>query len=78
MNMAGGAAVVAARFLTGKFLAGSIANKNAIPYAPRPPCVTGGLRLGTPTITGQGMGAAEMARVAAPVMRAFPSPEVDD
>ena len=26
---------------------GIIANKNAIPYAPRPPCVPSGLRLGT-------------------------------
>ena len=56
--------MVTARFLTGKFLAGSIANKNAILCAPRPPRVTGG----------RGDAATHDAAAA----RAFPVPGVDD
>ena len=70
--------MVTARFLTDKFLAGIIANKNGIPCAPRPPRATGGPRPGTAAITGRSMGAAETTRVAAPVKRAFPAPEIDD
>ena len=33
---------------------GISANKNAIPYDPKPPRVTSGLRLGTPAITSRG------------------------
>ena len=44
---------------------GIIANKNAIPYDPRPPRVTSGLRLGTPAITSRGMAEAEVKQVAA-------------
>ena len=51
--------------------AGIIANKNAIPYDPRPPRVTSGLRLGTPAITSRGMGTAETAQIAALVTRAL-------
>ena len=43
---------------------GIIANKNAIPYDPRPPRVTSGLRLGTPAITSRGMAEAEVKQVA--------------
>ncbi|MBM3943666.1 MAG: serine hydroxymethyltransferase [SAR202 cluster bacterium] len=43
---------------------GIIANKNAIPYDPKPPRVTSGLRLGTPAITSRGCGPAEMRQVA--------------
>lgn len=48
---------------------GIIANKNAIPFDPRPPRVTSGLRLGTPAITSRGMGAGETSRVAGMVAR---------
>ena len=48
---------------------GMIANKNAIPYDPRPPRVTSGLRLGTPAITSRGMGTEETSRVASMVAR---------
>ncbi len=44
---------------------GIIANKNAIPYDPRPPRVTSGLRLGTPAITSRGMAESEVKQVAA-------------
>jgi len=40
--------------------AGLIANKNAIPFDPRPPVSTSGLRLGTPALTTRCMGAEEM------------------
>ena len=49
--------------------AGIIANKNAIPYDPRPPRVTSGLRLGTPAITSRGMGTAEARLVGSLVAR---------
>ena len=44
---------------------GIIANKNAIPYDPRPPRVTSGLRLGTPAITSRGMAESDVKQVAA-------------
>ena len=48
---------------------GIIANKNAIPYDPRPPRVTSGLRLGTPAITSRGMAESEVKQVAAMLTR---------
>lgn len=44
--------------------AGITVNKNAIPYDDRPPAVTSGMRLGTPSVTTRGMGEAEMAEIA--------------
>jgi len=42
---------------------GIVANKNTIPYDPRPPRVTSGLRLGTPAITSRGFGVEETREV---------------
>ena len=39
-------------------------NRNAIPYDLKPPRVTSGLRLGTPSVTSRGFGAPEMKKVA--------------
>lgn len=44
--------------------AGVTVNKNAIPYDERPPAVTSGIRLGTPSVTTRGMGTAEMSEIA--------------
>ena len=45
-------------------------NKNAIPYDPAPPSVASGIRVGTPAVTTQGMGIAQMATVASLIGRA--------
>ncbi|MEU7586220.1 serine hydroxymethyltransferase [Micromonospora sp. NPDC049230] len=39
-------------------------NKNAIPYDPQPPMVASGLRVGTPSVTTQGMREGELRQVA--------------
>ncbi len=44
--------------------AGITVNKNAIPYDQRPPAVTSGMRLGTPSVTTRGMGREEMEEIA--------------
>jgi len=44
-------------------------NKNAIPFDPRPPRVTSGLRLGTPSITSRGFGTMEAREVAQMIVK---------
>jgi glycine hydroxymethyltransferase len=44
--------------------AGIVLNKNAIPNDPRPASVASGIRVGTPAVTTQGMGTAQMAAIA--------------
>lgn len=44
--------------------AGITVNKNSIPYDDKPPAVTSGIRLGTPTVTTRGMNEPEMAEIA--------------
>ncbi len=44
--------------------AGIVLNKNAIPFDPQKPNIASGIRVGTPCVTTQGMGTAEMTRVA--------------
>jgi glycine hydroxymethyltransferase len=39
-------------------------NKNAVPFDPRPPFVTSGVRIGTPAVTSRGMREAEMDVIA--------------
>ncbi|BCJ66742.1 serine hydroxymethyltransferase [Polymorphospora rubra] len=45
-------------------------NKNAIPYDPQPPMVASGIRVGTPSVTTQGMREAEMRQIATLIARA--------
>ena len=49
-------------------------NKNAIPYDPQPPAVASGIRVGTPSVTTQGMGEAEMGLVGELIARAVKDP----
>jgi glycine hydroxymethyltransferase len=43
---------------------GITVNRNAVPFDPRPPRVTSGLRIGTPALATRGFGAAEFTEVA--------------
>ena len=51
--------------------AGITLNKNTIPDDPRSPFVTSGVRIGTPSVTTQGMKEPEMVQVAALIARAL-------
>ena len=51
--------------------AGITLNKNTVPNDPRSPFVTSGLRIGTPSVTTQGMREPEMATIAALIARAL-------
>ncbi|MBA3798542.1 MAG: serine hydroxymethyltransferase [Geodermatophilaceae bacterium] len=51
--------------------AGIVLNKNAIPYDPQPPSVASGIRVGSPSVTTQGMGPYEMRRIASLIGRAI-------
>jgi len=53
--------------------AGITLNRNTIPDDPRSPFVTSGLRIGTPSVTTQGMTEAEMGTIAALIARALRS-----
>ena len=55
--------------------AGITLNKNAIPYDPQPPMVASGIRVGTPSVTTQGMGTEDMAVVGELIGRALREPE---
>jgi len=52
---------------------GIVLNKNSIPYDPKPAAVTSGIRVGTPSLTTQGMGVPEMATIANMIGRAVKS-----
>ncbi|HEY1158439.1 MAG TPA: serine hydroxymethyltransferase, partial [Arthrobacter sp.] len=43
---------------------GITVNRNAVPFDPRPPMVTSGLRIGTPALATRGFGATEFTEVA--------------
>ena len=58
--------------------AGVTANKNMVPFDPRKPMVTSGVRIGTPAVTTRGMGEAEMAAIAGFIARALDAPDDED
>ncbi|MDR2452998.1 MAG: serine hydroxymethyltransferase [Bifidobacteriaceae bacterium] len=57
---------------------GITVNRNAVPFDPRPPMVTSGLRIGTPALASRGFGAREFAQVADVIATALrDGPEAD-
>jgi glycine hydroxymethyltransferase len=50
--------------------AGIVLNKNAIPYDQQPPSIASGIRVGTPSVTTQGMKESEMKQIASLISRA--------
>jgi glycine hydroxymethyltransferase len=57
--------------------AGITLNKNTIPDDPRSPFVTSGLRIGTPSVTTQGMKESEMARIGELIAQVLSAPDDD-
>ncbi|WP_427136312.1 serine hydroxymethyltransferase [Pseudarthrobacter sp. S9] len=57
---------------------GITVNRNAVPFDPRPPMVSSGLRVGTPALATRGFGAQEFTEVADIIATALTSPAVDD
>jgi glycine hydroxymethyltransferase len=51
------------------------ANKNMVPFDPRKPAVTSGVRIGTPAVTTRGMREAEMGHIAHLVARVLDRPD---
>ena len=45
-------------------LVGITVNRNAVPFDPRPPMISSGVRIGTPALAASGFGSAEFAEVA--------------
>ncbi len=59
--------------------AGITVNKNSIPYDDKPPTITSGIRLGTPSVTTRGMGNSEMdyiADIISMIIRSISNPSV--
>ena len=54
--------------------AGITVNKNMVPFDPRKPAVTSGVRIGTPALTTRGMREPEMREVAGLISRALERP----
>jgi len=53
---------------------GIVVNRNAIPFDPRPPRITSGIRLGTPAVTSRGLGPEEMKHVASLIVKVITNP----
>jgi glycine hydroxymethyltransferase len=49
--------------------AGISVNRNTIPFDPKPPQITSGIRMGTPAVTTRGFGTEEMKRVASFIVK---------
>ncbi|GAA5027739.1 serine hydroxymethyltransferase [Terrabacter aeriphilus] len=57
--------------------AGIVLNKNAIPFDPQKPNIASGIRVGTPSVTTQGMGLPEMEQIAALIHQAVTRGDAD-
>jgi glycine hydroxymethyltransferase len=49
--------------------AGISVNRNTIPFDPKPPMITSGIRMGTPAVTTRGFGTEEMKRIASFIVK---------
>ncbi|MDG2049736.1 MAG: serine hydroxymethyltransferase, partial [Myxococcota bacterium] len=58
--------------------AGITANKNMVPFDPRKPMVTSGIRIGTPAVTTRGMREAAMGEIASLIHRVLEQPDNDE
>ncbi|GAA2010865.1 serine hydroxymethyltransferase [Brevibacterium samyangense] len=57
---------------------GITVNRNAVPFDPRPPMTTSGLRIGTPALASRGFGATEFTEVADIIAESLkPQPDVE-
>jgi glycine hydroxymethyltransferase len=57
--------------------AGIVLNKNAIPFDPQKPNIASGIRVGTPSVTTQGMGLEEMKQIAVLIHQAVTTGDAD-
>ncbi|WP_211878374.1 serine hydroxymethyltransferase [Pseudarthrobacter albicanus] len=57
---------------------GITVNRNAVPFDPRPPMVSSGLRIGTPALATRGFGAAEFTEVADIIAAALIAPATNN
>lgn len=56
---------------------GITVNRNGVPFDPRPPMVTSGVRIGTPALATRGFGEAEFTEVADIIARSLmPNPDI--
>jgi glycine hydroxymethyltransferase len=53
---------------------GILVNRNVIPFDPKPPLVTSGIRLGTPAVTTRGFGVEEMKHITSLIVKVLSSP----
>jgi glycine hydroxymethyltransferase len=54
---------------------GITVNRNAVPFDPRPPAVSSGLRIGTPALATRGFGVEEFSEVGRTIAEALTAPE---
>jgi len=57
---------------------GITVNRNAVPFDPRPPMVSSGVRIGTPALAARGFGAAEFAEVSEIIAQALRPDATDE
>jgi glycine hydroxymethyltransferase len=56
---------------------GITVNRNAVPFDPRPPMVTSGLRIGTPALATRGLGPTDFAEIGELLVTALTTADFD-